>query len=47
MVVKYEFGKDSSRYRGKVKNFNKDFIAIACVGAFAQDPRRNRCTNCR
>lgn len=38
MVVKYEFGKDSSRYRGKVKNFNKDFIAIACVGAFAQDP---------
>ena len=38
MVVKYEFGEKSTPGRGKVKNYNKDFIAIALVGAFAQDP---------
>lgn len=39
MVVKYEFGeKDSSKGRGKPKRYNKNFIAIAIAGSFAQDP---------
>ncbi len=38
MVVKYEFGDHSTPGRGKVKRYNKDFIAIALVGAFVQNP---------
>ncbi len=38
MVVKYEFGDHNTSGRGKVKRYNKDFIAIALVGAFVQNP---------
>ena len=39
MVVKYDFGENNrtSDYR-KIKNYGKNFIAIAIAGSYAQDP---------
>ena len=38
MVVKYEFGEDKTHPHGKVKAYGKNFISVALVGAYAQDP---------